>query len=57
MDEKLYRSLIAERQAVQRDVFAHPPADYSAFCERKGRWMQLNDIIQQMEADAKAKDN
>lgn len=56
LDEVAHRALSARRHELERDVFQHPPKTFDEFAERRGRWLELTDMIQQMEDAAKASD-
>lgn len=53
VDELLLRKLLGRLTQLQNDVFAHPPKTIEEFNIRLGRFLELNEITQQMIHDAK----
>jgi hypothetical protein len=53
VDERLLRSLLAKMEKLQADVFERPPKTIEEFNVRLGRFLELQEITQQMIHDAK----
>jgi hypothetical protein len=53
VDERLLRKLLDKLAQLQNDVFEHPPKTIEEFNIRLGRYLELNEITQQMVHDAK----
>jgi hypothetical protein len=45
MLEKLLRGLVAKRSSMESEIFEHPPADWPAFQRRLGQYLELQNLI------------
>lgn len=45
MLEKFLRQLVTKRSEMERDVFSSPPADWAGFQRRLGAYVELENLI------------
>ena len=50
MIEQLYIRLCKRKAQMEEEIFLHQPADWSAFQNRVGQWMELNLQITEIKA-------